>query len=184
VGLPVNQRRRSPGLRHEEVAFLASVSPDKISTASPPTTPDKRTVALVRHLVDEYEKLPVFAVDGRGDLISWNAPTREWYADFGGRTGKRPQLPVVVAHRRGGACADRRLGRVRPGPGGGMRYAVGTGTIDPSVQPMLDELHEHCPEFRQWWETHDVVDQEVRRGPSTIPGRGSGGSTCSPCGRW
>jgi hypothetical protein len=43
----------------------------------------------------------------------------------------------------------------------GMRYAVGTGTIDPGVEPMLDELHTHCVEFRQWWETHDVVDQEV-----------------------
>ena len=42
-----------------------------------------------------------------------------------------------------------------------MRYAVGTGTIEPRVEPMLDELHEHCVEFRQWWETHDVVDQEV-----------------------
>ncbi len=42
-----------------------------------------------------------------------------------------------------------------------MRYAVGTGTIDPGVEPMLDELHTHCVEFRQWWETHDVVDQEV-----------------------
>ena len=60
---------------------------DKISTASPPTAPDKRTVALVRNLVEEHGKLPVFAVDGRGDLISWNGPTREWYTDFGRRAG-------------------------------------------------------------------------------------------------
>jgi transcriptional regulator with XRE-family HTH domain len=202
VGLPVNHRRRSPGLRREEVAFLASVSPawysrleqgnkvrpssvildsladalqlddterrylhalgsDKISTASPPTAPDKRTVALVRNLVEDHGKLPVFAVDGRGDLISWNGPTREWYTDFGRRAGHDRNFLwwLLTAEEARVRIAD--WAAYARDQVAGMRYAVGTGTIDPSVQPMLDELHEHCAEFREWWETHDVVDQEV-----------------------
>lgn len=201
-GLPVNRRRRSPGLLREEVASLASVSPawysrleqgtkvrpsslildsladalrldpterrylhalgsDKTSTASPPTAADTRTTALVRKLVEECADFPMFAVDGRGDVISWNAPVTDWYTDFTDRTGNdrnflwwlltAPEARVRIADW--AAYARDQVA--------GMRYAVGTRTVDAEVRPLLEELEKRCAEFREWWQTHDVVDQEI-----------------------
>jgi transcriptional regulator with XRE-family HTH domain len=213
IGLPVTQRRRSPGLLREEVAFLASVSPawysrleqgtkvrpsplildsladalrldpserrylhalgsDKPTTSASPASPDARTIELVRHLVHESGRLPVFAVDGRGDLISWNAAVAEWYADFSGRTGNERNflwwlLTAAEARVRIADWAAYARDQVA-----GMRYAVGTRSVDPDVQSMLEQLHDHCVEFREWWETHDVVDQEVATRTFRHPRRG------------
>lgn len=202
IGLPVTQRRRSPGLLREEVASLASVSPawysrleqgtkvrpsplildsladalrldpserrylhalgsDKIASSAPPAVLDGHTTELVEHLVHECGEMPVFAVDGRGDLICWNAAVAEWYADFTGRTGNDRNflwwlLTAAEARVRIADWAAYARDQVA-----GMRYAVGTRGVDPRVQPMLEELHEKCVEFHEWWETHDVVDQEV-----------------------
>jgi transcriptional regulator with XRE-family HTH domain len=202
IGLPVTQRRRSPGLLREEVAFLASVSPawysrleqgtkvrpspvildsladalrldpserrylhalgsGKALTETPPTAPDQHTVSMVRHLVQKCSDCPAFAVDGLGDLISWNAAMVEWYADFTNRSGKERNflwwlLTAPEARVRIADWAAYTRDQVA-----GMRYAVGTRTIDPRVRPMLEELYASCVEFREWWETHDVVDQEV-----------------------
>jgi transcriptional regulator with XRE-family HTH domain len=202
IGLPVTQRRRSPGLLREEVASLASVSPawysrleqgtkvrpspvildsladalrldpserrylhalasDTTETFAAPAAPDRRTMELVRHVVHDCGQLPVFAVDGRGDLISWNAAVAEWYSDFSGSTGNDRNflwwlLTAKEARVRIVDWAAYARDQVA-----GMRYAVGTRTIDPGVTPMLEQLHASCVEFREWWETHDVVDQEV-----------------------
>ena len=43
----------------------------------------------------------------------------------------------------------------------GVRFAVGTGRLDPGVEPLLEDLRVHCGDFAAWWGTHDVLDQEV-----------------------
>ena len=43
----------------------------------------------------------------------------------------------------------------------GIRFAVGTGRLDPGVEPLLDDLRVRCGDFAAWWGTHDVLDQEV-----------------------
>jgi len=172
VGLPVNHRRRSRGLRREEVAFLASVSPawysrleqgnkvrpsaeilesladalrldgserrylhalgsEKAPSASPPTEPDERTVALVRRLVEECEELPVYVIDGRGDLVTWNAPTREWYADFARLAGRDRNFLwwLFTAAEARVRIAD--WSAYARDAVAGVRFAVGTGRLDP-----------------------------------------------------
>lgn len=204
VGLDAggHHRRRAVGLRREEVAVLANVSPawysrleqgnkvrpspeildsladalrlggserrylhalgtDRVPTAAPPVEADDRTLRFVRRIVESCTADPVLAVDTCGDVVCGNAAVAEWYTDFNRRTGRdrnflwwlltAPEARVRIADW--AAFARDQVAM--------MRYAVGTRTSDPRVTAMLEVLHTHCADFRRWWETHDVADEEI-----------------------
>lgn len=155
-----------------ERRYLHALASETTESSAAPTAPDRHTMELVRHVVHDCGQLPVFAVDGRGDLISWNAAVADWYADFTGSTGNDRNFLwwlLTAAEARVRIVDWTAYARDQVA---GMRYAVGTRTIAPEVAPMLEELHASCVEFREWWETHDVVDQEVTTRTFRHPSQG------------
>lgn len=205
VGLPLDARRRSGGLRREEVAVLANISPawysrleqgskvrpsmeilESLARAlqlngverrylralgaeqAPPSDgalqPDGACVTLVQRLVDGFRDadLPVYAADGQGNLLAWNAPMSDWYADFSGREGRDRNIvwwmfTAPEARERIMDWTEHAREIVA-----GIRYSVGTGRVDP-VDPVVPELSAQCVEFAHWWNSHDVAEYEVQR---------------------
>lgn len=213
VGLPPGVRRRSPGLRREEVAVLASLSPtwytyleqgrrirasaevlDGLADAlrlddterrylhalgSPPSpqvqldlTPSADAVAAVRRLTDLAAALPhpVYAVDGRGELLGWNPPAADWYDDFAARPERERNIarwmftaPVarerIVHWERDARDLAARI-----------RFFVGTSRLDAGSAELVADLRAGCAEFGRWWDAHDVAEQEPRERTFRRPG--------------
>lgn len=213
VGLPTSPNRRSPGLRREEVAFLANVSPawyarleqggkvrpsvevlDSLAAALELDPVERRylhtlaadrpltrrvdvghdTLAMVRRLIETQSGLdwPAFAVDGRGQLLAWNPPTTEWYADFTG-TADRPQNLLwwlfTAAEARTRILDWESHGREMVAT---LRYLVGTSSDDDAVTELVGDLCRHCPEFDGWWSNHDVGLYEAQQRTFRHPDRG------------
>lgn len=215
VGLPPGVRRRSPGLRREEVAVLANVSPtwytyleqgrrirpsnevlDSLADAlrlnvterrylhalgSPPSpqvqpdlSPPPDAVHAVQQLMDLAGALPypVYATDGRGTFLGWNANTPEWYDDFSSYPVRQRHMgwwmftSPVARERLVHWENDAKDFAAR------IRYFLGTSRADLEVRKIVADLCEHCPEFSRWWDTHDVVEQEARHRTFRHPRRG------------
>jgi transcriptional regulator with XRE-family HTH domain len=203
VGMSSGPRRRTRGLRREEVAVLANVSPtwytyleqgrrirpsvevlDSLADALLLTAAERRYlhalgavrahadaaavelapehVAMVKRVVaaSGADSCPVYATEGAGNLIAWNAHVSDWYTDF----AAVPEPNIVrwlftapeARHRIADWNTDARdiLSRVR--------YAIGVGRIGAPILAMIDELCTVSSEFRTWWDLHDVNDQDAR----------------------
>jgi len=78
--------------------------------------------------------LPVYVIDGRGDLVTWNAPTREWYADFARFAGRDRNFLwwLFTAAEARVRIAD--WSAYARDAVAGVRFAVGTGRLDPAAR--------------------------------------------------
>lgn len=202
VGLPVNPRRRSPGLLREEVALLANVSEawygrleqdskvrpsfevlESVAAALLLSAVERRylhslvldfpvpehstatVLRLVRDVVTGHSNadLPVYALDGGGELLAWNPSTVEWYADFGGaRDGLDRNLlwwtfTAPEARERIVDWSDHAREMVA-----GIRFSIGTGRADAAAELVVARLCVRSTEFAHWWDTHDVAEHEVQ----------------------
>ena len=204
VGLPTGVRRRSPGLRREEVALLANVSPtwytsleqnrrvrpsaevlDSLAEAlrlnlterrylyalgaGPPQSvlldpaPEPEMIEHVCRLMQSGNSLPypVYAADGLGNLIAWNAPMAEWYDDFSHREGLGRNMTwwlftdPIARERIVDWERDAREVVAR------TRFFVGRSRVNHRLEEMLGDLCGRSEEFATWWEAHDVIDQEA-----------------------
>lgn len=205
VGLPAGARRRAPGLRREEVALLAHISPawytrleqgrsgsasmdviDAIARALRLAPPEHRylralaspPVASSVHvgpaepdvgddLAAELAALadattaPVYVSDRNGDLLVWNAAAGHWYDGFRDAGEARPNIVRWVF---GSSAARDRLPHWEDEARslvGRIRYVVAVGGA--TDEQALAGLHRESAEFRRWWSTYEVSDQEPRR---------------------
>ncbi len=193
VGLGDRQRRRTPGLRREEVAERAGIGIDWYIRLEQgrAVTPSKTTIdALARALLlskvehahlrtlaahpersvfsretvpDPMRRMveslhhPAYITGRRWDVLAWNAAASEVFTDFS-------QAPVqdrnillymlttqAAKHLFGQTWADeaRRMMAL-------FRTTHDVWAGDPAFVELLDRLREGCPEFQNWWNTHDV----------------------------
>ncbi|WP_179251347.1 helix-turn-helix transcriptional regulator [Enemella evansiae] len=196
VGLPITGRRRTPGLRREEVATLSGVGvswytwleqgrviPSRQVLESVGRTLGLRGAAL-RHLLilgglagpdglagadsgftgsmqvllDGWVDQPALLLDGRFDMVAWNAAYRAVWSD--------PAL--VPAERRNlmwWAMGDPVLRHGVPDWEGFARAVLAQFRADtarrgddPRVQELYRLLHQDFPEFGDWWTCQGVAD--------------------------
>ncbi len=205
VGFPAGPRRRTTGLRREEVAALAHLSVswythleqgrpirpsvevlDNLArtlrldraehrylhalaagpapSVHPLPVPDPEALSVVRALVGASDDMPypAYAVDAGGNFLACNAHMPEWYADFSGATGRDNNMAwwlitsPEARERIAGWHDDARDFTAR------TRYVMGTNAIHPSARDLVRAMRAASPEFRGWWDAHEVVDQEAR----------------------
>lgn len=196
VGIPGGSRRRTPGLRREEVAQLSGVSVtwytwleqarditvsrqvlESLSRALQLNRDERRHLyaladePLLEHpcpavvptpalqkLVDALDPHPAYLSDANWDLVAWNR-------SMAGLIGDPGRLPA----------AERNLIRLTFGdPGMRTLMADWAGQAqsllaqfradsrqrigDPYLDRITGELRETSPEFRDWWDKHDIAE--------------------------
>ncbi|HZB91102.1 MAG TPA: helix-turn-helix transcriptional regulator [Stellaceae bacterium] len=192
VGLPDRRRRRTPGLRREEVAELAGIGVDwyirleQGRSVSPSLTTidalaralrlgktehahlralarngDRR--AFVRESVPEalrrvIESLPqpAYITGRRWDVLAWNKAAAAVFAfDRVAEADRNILLSILTnpATRRlfGAGWADEAKRAVAQ-----FRATHDLWAEDPAFLELVARLREGSPEFRRWWEAHDI----------------------------
>jgi transcriptional regulator with XRE-family HTH domain len=202
AGLPGGGRRRTPGLRREEVAQLAGVGTtwytwleqgrDVRASASvleaiagaleltpaehahlmllgrgeevPPGRAPKETInPTIKRLVENLGASPSCITGRRFDFLAWNRAHSVVFGDPGelpeGRRNLLWRLFMEPAfrslHPDWEEGARRIVARFRSEA---ARY-VG----DPDFEDLISALQEGSPEFREWWDLHEVATSGVGR---------------------
>ncbi|WP_424214048.1 helix-turn-helix transcriptional regulator [Streptomyces sp. BI20] len=195
MGLPGGVRRRTPGLRREEVAVLAGVSPTwytyleqgrdvspspevldglagvlgltefertyllELSCERGPSASAARVDGVRRHLEVLAEGMypyPAYLCDHAGRVIGWNRAVPQWLTDFGQLPESERNLLVWMltsdtAHHRfvdWEASARHLVAR--------FRAELTDWRGCPQTGPMIRELAQRSPHFREWWDEHRV----------------------------
>ncbi len=193
LSLRNGRRRRTPGLRREEIAERAGIGIDwyirleQGRTVSPSTTTidalakalrltkvehthlralaqKKNHPAFSRETVPEtirrmVESLthPAYITGRRWDVLVWNKAAAEIFTDFSGlpQDDRNILLHVLTAPAMknlfGNAWASEAKRMLAL-----FRTTYDFWACDPSFKKLLDRLRYGCPEFENWWETHDV----------------------------
>ena len=175
VGLAAGRRRRTSGLRREEVAELAGIGVDwyvrleQGRTVNPSITTvdalardaDRRAFAIesvpdaIRRMVEGLNS-PAYITGRRWDLLVWNAAAEETFGfSRFGESDRNVLLHMLTdpATRKlfGASWADeakRMVAQFR------VTYDVWAG--DGAFAGLLGQLRERSPEFIAWWEAHEV----------------------------
>jgi transcriptional regulator with XRE-family HTH domain len=202
VGLPGGGRRRTPGLRREEVAQLAGVGTtwytwleqgrdvrasasvlEAISSAleltpaehahlmllgrgeevAPARAPEETVDPTVKRLVENLDPNPACITGRRFDILAWNHAHAVVFGDPAempdGRRNLIWRLFTDPASRKlhpdWEEGARRIVARFR---GEAARY-IG----DPDFDDLISALQERSPEFREWWNLHEVATSGVGR---------------------
>ncbi|MGV9638559.1 MmyB family transcriptional regulator [Nocardia rhamnosiphila] len=114
--------------------------------------------ADAQQLLDRLGSIPAYLVDGRLDIVAWNAAAAELITDFGLLPDDERNV-VRLAIRYGGtlcvtppgeegALARQLAAQLRSA---GVRYPA-----DRVLGELVDELAAHSPEFAAGWRDHDV----------------------------
>jgi transcriptional regulator with XRE-family HTH domain len=202
VGLPGGGRRRTPGLRREEVAQLAGVGTtwytwleqgrdvrasapvlEAISDALDLTNAERSHVLLlgrgeevaiepapkeelhptIKRLVENLGDNPACITGRRFDFLAWNEAHSAVFGDPGEMPDGRRNFVWSVfmdprrrtLHTEWNVGARRLVARFRAQA---ARY-VG----DPDFEELISALQEGSPEFREWWDLHEVASSGVGR---------------------
>lgn len=194
--------RRVPGLRREELAFLAHVSVDYIVRLEQGRTrrgsravldaladalhlaPDERTYLFtlaevapgastrspgrsevaprLRQLLDTMHDIPAMVLHRGMDVLAWNRAATALLTDFGAVPPARRNLirltfldPDFRALYADWPRAARECVAV-------LRMEAGRTPHDPALDVLIAELIAHDPDFRTWWDEHQV------RGPRQL----------------
>jgi transcriptional regulator with XRE-family HTH domain len=210
VGLPAGRRRRrTPGLRREEVAERAgigvdwyirleqgrSVSPsvttiDALARAlrlnktehahlralardagrrafAPETVPD-----TIRRMVAGLNQ-PAYITGRRWDILTWNAAADDIFAFSRLSEPDRNSLLLVLTNpdaRRlfGATWADEAKRMVAQ-----FRATHDLWAGDPAFLDLQQRLRQGCPEFADWWDTHDIRAPAAGQKHLTHPKKGA-----------
>ncbi|MFE3189146.1 helix-turn-helix domain-containing protein [Nocardia sp. NPDC059240] len=133
--------------------------PRSLSRAGQPLRPG------LRQLLDSMTRTPAYVVGHHTEILGWNAaavamfgvdfaelPERErnWmrlvFFDPGIRALTAESWPTIAGH----IAAD-------------MRLRAGHRPDDPELRALLRDMNERSPEFREFWETHEVNDFQYGR---------------------
>ena len=203
VGLPGGGRRRTPGLRREEVAQLAGVGTtwytwleqgrDVRASGSvleaiagalqltpaehshlillgrgeevpPRRGPREKVHPTVRKLVEGLDPNPAAIIGRRYDFLAWNDAHSAVFGDPGEMPdGRRNFLWSVFTDpaRRELHGADWNRGARRLVARFRAQAARYVGDSD--FESLVSALREASPEFREWWELHEVASSGVGR---------------------
>ncbi|MGE5858890.1 MAG: helix-turn-helix transcriptional regulator, partial [Solirubrobacterales bacterium] len=202
VGLPAGGRRRTPGLRREEVARLAGVGTTwytwleqgrdvrasasvleaiagaleltpaerahlillgRGEQASPLKNPKEKLHPTVKKLVENLGANPACIIGRRYDFLAWNDAHSAVFGDPGEMPDGRRNLLWSVfmdparrtLHEDWNQGARRLVARFR------AQAARHVG--DPDFEDLISALQRGSPEFREWWELHEVASSGVGR---------------------
>jgi transcriptional regulator with XRE-family HTH domain len=202
VGLPGGGRRRTPGLRREEVAQLAGVGTtwytwleqgrdvrasasvlEAISSAldltpaerahlillgrgeqaSPVKSPKEKLHPTVQKLVENLGPNPACIIGRRYDFLAWNDAHSAVFGDPDEMPDGRRNLlwSIFVDPARRTLHADWDQGARRLVARFRAQAARHVG--DPDFEDLISALREASPEFREWWELHEVASSGVGR---------------------
>jgi transcriptional regulator with XRE-family HTH domain len=211
VGLPAGGRRRTPGLRREEVAQLAGVGTtwytwleqgrDVRASASvleaiagalqltpaerahlillgrgeqvvPVKGPKEKVHPTVTKLVESLVPNPACIIGRRYDFLAWNEAHSAVFGDPSEMPDGRRNLLWSIfmdpgrrtLHADWNAGARRMVARFR------AQAARHVG--DPDFEDLISALQESSPEFREWWELHEVASSGVGRKVLNHPAAG------------
>lgn len=206
VGLPRFGRRRTPGLKREEVAILAGVSLEwytwleqgrdihpsqetlaqigaalrlepseinyllRLAGYQPPAKPRQGKDSVspqLRRMLKQLDFTPAYVLGRRWDILAWNDAAILLYGD---------DLPMLPDLERNCLWQTFMGGLMRPMTLDWVEVArkiLATFRLvrseyldDPWVEELVNALKEACPEFREWWELHEVEDWSI--GPVTF----------------
>ena len=193
VGLANGRRRRTPGLRREEVAELAGIGVDwyirleQGRMVNPSVTTvdalaralrlgkvehahlralarDSSRRAFVRESVPEalrrmVETLnqPAYITGRRMDVLAWNAAAADIFRNFGRAPEADRNILIYVltdpdARRLFGAAWIDEAKRIVAQ----FRTTHDHWAGDPAFVDLLARLRQGSPEFRGWWDAHDI----------------------------
>lgn len=198
AGVPVGPRRRTPGLRREEVAQLSGVSVtwytwleqarditvsrqvleslaramqlspeerrhlfvlafESLAEREPEASKATVTPAL-QQLVDALDPHPAYLLNPNWDLLAWNRAEAGLIGDPAELPeGERNIIWLVFTHPR-----MRTLLVDWPGQARSLLAQYRAGAAEHLGDPRFDDLsarlRQVSPEFRQWWDVHDIAD--------------------------
>jgi transcriptional regulator with XRE-family HTH domain len=202
VGLPGGGRRRTPGLRREEVAQLAGVGTtwytwleqgrdvrasvsvlEAIAGAleltpaerahlillgrgeQTPTVraPKEKVHPTVRRLVEGLDPNPACIIGRRYDFLVWNDAHAAVFGDPGEMPDGRRNLlwSIFTDPARRTLHSDWKVGARRLVARFRAQAARYVG--DPDFEHLISALREASPQFREWWELHEVASSGVGR---------------------
>jgi transcriptional regulator with XRE-family HTH domain len=145
VGLPRSPRRRTSGLRREEVARLASMSPDyytRLEQQRGPQPSPSMLAAVARAL-----RLTLAERNHLYRLAGHTPPPSDVRSDYVSpgmrRVLDRVDAPAMVTNDLGEVLAQNPL-------------AVGRHPEDPRGRTLAERLRQASPEFARLWADHDV----------------------------
>jgi transcriptional regulator with XRE-family HTH domain len=196
VGLQNGGRRRTPGLRREEVAQLAGVgatwytwleqgrdvraSLDVLEAlagalrltnaerahlillgrgeqAPPCKPPVERVSQALRRLVENLGPGPAFVLGRRYDILVWNRATAAVFGDPGA-------IPKPARNQLWLTFMDPARRELMPDWERSARILVAKFRADsarhigdPAFEELIGSLRASSPEFRKWWERHEVA---------------------------
>lgn len=197
IGLSAAGRRRTPGLRREEVARLCglsatwytwveqgrdvSVSPTALARLAralrlgraeraylfalaskrDPDRDDSETDSLpgATLLCVEAIASPAYILDRSFNARSFNAPARRLFVGWLDQEGTRNLLRFIFLNpiARSLICGwEARARRVAAE----FRMACSMHLDDPTLRPLIEELHENSPQFARFWDEHGVLGRE------------------------
>lgn len=194
VGMPAGPRRRTPGLRREEVAQVSGVSVTwytwleqgrditvsrqvlgalavalKLTpverahlftlAGEPLDEPDPAPAATpaLQRMVDALEPHPAYLLDAAWDLLAWNRSEAALIGDPAELPREeRNILRLVFTEPRIRALlvnwSDQARSLLAQYRADAARYFG-----DPRIERLTEHLRSASPEFRAWWEEHDVA---------------------------
>ena len=171
IGLPNGVRRRTVGLRRQEVAELAGIGIDWYIRLDEAEHAHLRALALpgnrpafvretvpstVRRIVERLDQ-PAYVTGRRWDVLAWNDAACALFTNFGRVAEADRNILVYVlidpdARRVFDAAwagqAARMVARFR----GTHDLCAG----DPAFTSLVRRLRERSPEFAGWWDAHQV----------------------------
>jgi transcriptional regulator with XRE-family HTH domain len=202
VGLPGGGRRRTPGLRREEVAQLAGVGTtwytwleqgrDVRASASvleaisgaleltpaerahvmllgrgeevePARAPEEKIDPTIKRMVESMSDGPVCVTGRRFDFLAWNDAHAAVFGD-------PAELPEGRRNLLWRIFMDPAMRKQLPDWDSGARRLVARFRSeaarhvgDPDFEDLISALQEGSPEFREWWDLHEVATSGVGR---------------------
>ncbi len=181
VGLPAGTRRRTAGLRREEVAQLAGVSTtyytfleqgrDVLSSAERAylfqlagitLAAEDRAQAetvdpVVGALVGRLDPFPAYLKGRRWDVLAANRPARALLTDWPARESGDRNLVWWMFTDPAARKVYVHWEKEAPDMLGRFRAAAGRRPDDPDFTDLSERLHQASPEVRSWWPRHDVA---------------------------
>jgi PAS domain-containing protein len=186
AGLPLGRRRRTPGLRREEVAELAGIGVDwyirleqgrSVSPSVLTRNVDRRAFShetvpdAIRRVVEHF-KQPAYVTGRRWDVLVWNKAAEEIFAFSRLAEEDRNILICILTkpatRRLFGASWNDEARRVVAQ----FRATHDLWAGDPAFVDLLERLRRGSPEFEGWWKAHDIRAAAAGQKQMTHPKKG------------
>jgi transcriptional regulator with XRE-family HTH domain len=178
VGLPSGPRRRTPGLRREEIAVLAHISIEYYTRLEQGRAPRPSGTVLLgiagalRLTAPEVEHLhllagtalapsgPGIVVSAAFEVLAWNdlaAALMEDFSVLAPRDRNLARKAFLTGEEPPAALYGTSDGvEFRQGVVSGLRSARAQHPTDPLIGDLVQELRDGSAEFSRRWERHDV----------------------------